>query len=446
MEESPEKLALSGAGDLRSMLNLSPMESQSPQKATTSTATDQPAETTRNAIKSLGGFGPVLQEYSLTSEFKLVQQQRFAGVYVTIAQQLVWDGIIFVRQGVYQGGIFRFKIHIPEDHPSNLAPTVYFDSVVFHPQIDALTGEVNIKKYFPTWYPDKSRLWHVVKVVDEMFTSADLVDPSHPAAAELYTADQATFEQRVSECIMLSKDDTKHAAASTISFGELAGKHKDRVINAMLEWGAEGALDRKRMRKLAEQQKQDPPSTLLNVRANIRKVHGAAVETARLKLADDGCRGWLSRLGDDSDWGRRWCVVGLPAVAAAAVDGAGPATQPGGSNAGSLRGSPEPSTAPSGACAGMVPFDPRFAVFSQYENEQEKALLDEAGIWDIVSAYQPPTAEMRANNTFMVVTTDKTVHQFRAASEKEVRVWLDVIRMRCAGNLKWCPGMTRVDL
>lgn len=158
---------------------------------------------------------------------KLVQQQRFAGVYVTIAQQLVWDGIIFVRQGtfyreergkkrkcqfsrtllgdksyvdspvlpsilltswptfharhcytnpclflpplpyaalcavkgVYQGGIFRFKIHIPEDHPSNLAPTVYFDSVVFHPQIDALTGEVNIKKYFPTWYPDKSRLW-----------------------------------------------------------------------------------------------------------------------------------------------------------------------------------------------------------------------------------------------------------------------------------------------
>lgn len=62
-------------------------------------------------------------------------------------------------KGVYQGGIFRFKIHIPEDHPSNLAPTVYFDSVVFHPQIDALTGEVNIKKYFPTWYPDKSRLW-----------------------------------------------------------------------------------------------------------------------------------------------------------------------------------------------------------------------------------------------------------------------------------------------
>ena len=32
---------------------------------------------------------------------KLVQQQRFAGVYVTIAQQLVWDGIIFVRQGTF---------------------------------------------------------------------------------------------------------------------------------------------------------------------------------------------------------------------------------------------------------------------------------------------------------------------------------------------------------
>lgn len=49
-----------------------------------------------------------------------------------------------------------------------------------------------------------------------MFTSADLVDPSHPAAAELYTADQATFEQRVSECIMLSKDDTKHAVSRVV--------------------------------------------------------------------------------------------------------------------------------------------------------------------------------------------------------------------------------------
>ena len=58
--------------------------------------------------------------------------------------------------------------------------------------------------------------------------------------------------------------------------------------------------------------------------------------------------------------------------------------------------------------------------------------------YDVIR-YQPPTAEMRANNSFMVVTTDNTVHQFRAESEKVVRVWLDVIRLRCASNLKWRP-------
>ena len=58
------------------------------------------------------------------------------------------------------------------------------------------------------------RLWQVVKVIDEMFTSADLVEPLHSAAAKLYTEDQPAFETRVTECIALSKDDSAHAVRS----------------------------------------------------------------------------------------------------------------------------------------------------------------------------------------------------------------------------------------
>ena len=308
----------------------------------------------------------------------------------------VWDGVIFVRQGIYQGGIFRFKIHIPDEYPCDVSPKVYFDSVVYHPQVDALTGEVNVNKYFPKWYPERSRLWHVVKVIDEMFTSADLAEPLHAAAAELYTADQPAFETRVAECIALSKDDSTHAAASTINFEQLSGKHRDRVINAMLEWGAEGALDTKRMWKLAEQGKREPDVGPLDIRGHIRGAYGASIETARLRLAEDGCRGWLSRLGDDSDWGRRWCVIGLPSGDEGSGDGADEGVRlarsspggagGGGGSGGSAHASPEAGAADLNS-AGLDRFDPRFAVFSQYENEKEETLLDEAGIWDIISAY-----------------------------------------------------------
>ena len=36
-----------------------------------------------------------------------------------------WYGIIFVRQGIYQEGIFRFKIIIPENYPDGDCPVIY---------------------------------------------------------------------------------------------------------------------------------------------------------------------------------------------------------------------------------------------------------------------------------------------------------------------------------
>ena len=35
-----------------------------------------------------------------------------------------WYGIIFVRQGIYQEGIFRFKIIIPENYPDGDCPVI----------------------------------------------------------------------------------------------------------------------------------------------------------------------------------------------------------------------------------------------------------------------------------------------------------------------------------
>ena len=108
-------------------------------------------------------YGPFFLEYSLLAEYNLLRKQRLPGVYVIpsthtplckfyftysmgqlyyielcrlwfgslhITAFLGWYGIIFIRQGIYQEGIFRFKIIIPENYPDGDCP-VSINSTLF---------------------------------------------------------------------------------------------------------------------------------------------------------------------------------------------------------------------------------------------------------------------------------------------------------------------------
>ena len=46
----------------------------------------------------------------------------------------VWHGIIFIRQGPFAGGAFRFEMVISDSFPQD-TPLVKFISKVFHPQV-----------------------------------------------------------------------------------------------------------------------------------------------------------------------------------------------------------------------------------------------------------------------------------------------------------------------
>lgn len=39
---------------------------------------------------------------------------------------LVWFGVIFIRSGIYEDGIFRFNIFLPEDFPDGGHPVSNF--------------------------------------------------------------------------------------------------------------------------------------------------------------------------------------------------------------------------------------------------------------------------------------------------------------------------------
>jgi ubiquitin-protein ligase len=47
----------------------------------------------------------------------------------------VWEGAVFVRQGLYKGGVFKFLISVPDGYPKEW-PSVKFTTPLLHPQVD----------------------------------------------------------------------------------------------------------------------------------------------------------------------------------------------------------------------------------------------------------------------------------------------------------------------
>lgn len=56
---------------------------------------------------------------------------------------LAWHGVIFIREGPYKDGIFKFEIRIPSSYPKS-APEVYFTTIVGHPLIDPYKGKLDL--------------------------------------------------------------------------------------------------------------------------------------------------------------------------------------------------------------------------------------------------------------------------------------------------------------
>ncbi|XP_042208377.1 AKT-interacting protein-like isoform X2 [Homarus americanus] len=153
-------------------------------------------------------YSPYFLEYTLLAEYNLLQKQRVSGVYVVPSGKspLVWFGVMFLRQGIYQEGIFRFNLHIPENYPDGDVPTVIFETPVFHPLINPDTRELDIKRGFANkWRRNVNHLWHVLLYVRRCFYKIETSHPLNPEAAVLYDSDNEMFLLRVRECVDKSK-------------------------------------------------------------------------------------------------------------------------------------------------------------------------------------------------------------------------------------------------
>ena len=51
---------------------------------------------------------------------------------------------MFVREGIYKDGIFKFEMNIPSSYPAK-PPEIIFTSKLYHPLVDFTSGKLDLK-------------------------------------------------------------------------------------------------------------------------------------------------------------------------------------------------------------------------------------------------------------------------------------------------------------
>ncbi|XP_013117718.2 protein crossbronx [Stomoxys calcitrans] len=158
----------------------------------------------------------IQQEYKILAEYKMVESEKVGGVYVipSFGNSLLWYGVIFVRQGLYEEGVFRFNISLPDTFPEDkTVPTVIFQNEMFHPLICPFTGTLDLSYAFPQWRFGEDHVWQILKYIQAIF-----IDPSeclrssttakwqNNEAAELLTQNRAEYISKVKHCINANKE------------------------------------------------------------------------------------------------------------------------------------------------------------------------------------------------------------------------------------------------
>jgi len=154
--------------------------------------------------KGSHSYGSYFLEYSLMAEFNLLLKQKLPGIYCipSAKSPLVWFGVLFIRQGPYQEGVFRFQVHIPENYPDGDVPKIVFENSVFHPSIDPATHVLNVKQGFHKWKRNVNHIWQILLYTRRVFHKIDTAAALNPEAAQLYEKDTEEFTARARSCVI----------------------------------------------------------------------------------------------------------------------------------------------------------------------------------------------------------------------------------------------------
>ena len=107
----------------------------------------------------------VLRDHRLNVEYAYLKDNAPSGVLLLpdINSIRTFHGIVFVRTGIYKGGIFKFQLVLPEAYNSiNSFPEITFLPPIFNPLVNAETGRVSLlvdNSLMFEWDPSKHFLY-----------------------------------------------------------------------------------------------------------------------------------------------------------------------------------------------------------------------------------------------------------------------------------------------
>lgn len=149
----------------------------------------------------------LIQRYGVLLEYEYMQELMPRGMYVLPSFDCIftWQGVVFVQQGLYKGGVFKFQLKLPDDYPAR-GPELRFISEVFHPMVDVKTGRLDLGSLFPDWRPGRDFAAYLLPHVHraflrrEYFASSSSRPPLNEEARHLYLSDPAAFAERARAC------------------------------------------------------------------------------------------------------------------------------------------------------------------------------------------------------------------------------------------------------
>lgn len=113
-------------------------------------------------------------------------------------QTLEWDGVLFVRTGVFKNGIFRFVLQLESSFPSQKTPPVItLLKPLVHPLACEETLVFETSSAFPTW-SENDHIYELLKFFKYAIENVDycctnVQRPANSAAVELYNSDRQKF-------------------------------------------------------------------------------------------------------------------------------------------------------------------------------------------------------------------------------------------------------------
>uniref|UniRef100_A0A8D2QTX7 AKT interacting protein n=1 Tax=Zosterops lateralis melanops TaxID=1220523 RepID=A0A8D2QTX7_ZOSLA len=78
-----------------------------------------------------------------------------------------------------------------------------FDLPVFHPLVDPVSGELDVKRAFAKWRRNHNHIWQVLMYARRVFYKIDTTSPLNPEAAVLYEKDVQLFKSKVVDSVKL---------------------------------------------------------------------------------------------------------------------------------------------------------------------------------------------------------------------------------------------------